>query len=83
MFPIECSNEKCEKSLPRNQVPVKFIFFHFLIFITCPSFLTINFLFYFQMDEHQKMKCSYEEISCPFNICDFKVCELKTNFCNW
>ena len=42
-----------------------------------------NFQFHFQMDEHQKMKCLYEEISCPFNKagCDFKVCSFKTTFC--
>ena len=37
------------------------------------------------MGEHQKMKCLYEEISCPFNKagCDFKVCfHLKQNFLN-
>ena len=77
MFPIQCSNERCEETLPRNQVFVNLIFFQFLIFITCSKFLRIlNILFYFQMAEHQKLKCSYEEISCPFNKagCDFKVC---------
>ena len=78
---MKCQNERCDKTLQRNQVILISIQLYLnlypIIFLHQIEF-DFHFIFHFQIEEHQKTKCLFEKISCPFEMsaCQFKVCFL-------